>query len=36
MAGRRAVDASTSEMPDTLADVRVGAATALEIRWPRM
>ena len=35
MAGRYAVDANTFEMPDSLADVRVGAATALEIRWTR-
>jgi|SRR5882672_4866508 len=35
MAGRYAVDAQTFEMPDSLADVRVGAATALEIRWTR-
>jgi hypothetical protein len=33
MAGRRAVDASTYEMPETLAEVRVGDATAREIRW---
>jgi hypothetical protein len=33
MAGRRAVDEQTFEMPDSLADVRVGHATALEIRW---
>jgi len=33
MAGRRAVDAGTFEMPDTLGDVRVGDATAGEIRW---
>jgi len=35
MAGRRAVDAGTYEMPETLADVRVGDATAREIRWVR-
>ena len=35
MAGRRAVDARTFEMPESLADVRVGRATALEIRWIR-
>jgi hypothetical protein len=35
MAGRRAVDAHTYEMPDSLDEVRVGAATALEIRWIR-
>jgi hypothetical protein len=35
MAGRYAVDAQTFEMPDSLTDVRVGAATALEIRWTR-
>ena len=33
MAGRRALDEHTFEMPDSLADVRVGDATALEIRW---
>lgn len=33
MAGRRAVDARTYEMPDSLDEVRVGKATALEIRW---
>jgi hypothetical protein len=33
MAGRYAIDDQTSEMPDSLADVRVGAATALEIGW---
>jgi hypothetical protein len=33
MAGRRAVDANTYEMPETLAEVRVGDATAREIRW---
>jgi hypothetical protein len=36
MAGRRAVDAQTFEMPESLADVRVGRATALEIRWIRL
>jgi hypothetical protein len=35
MAGRRALGPNTSEMPDSLADVRVGDATALEIRWLR-
>jgi hypothetical protein len=35
MAGRRAIDPVTAEMPDSLAEVRVGAATALEIRWLR-
>jgi hypothetical protein len=35
MAGRRALDPNNSEMPDSLADVRVGTATALEIRWLR-
>lgn len=35
MAGRRAIDPQTYEMPDSLADVRVGPATALEIRWIR-
>jgi hypothetical protein len=33
MAGRRAVDEHTFEMPETLDDVVVGAATAAEIRW---
>ncbi|MEO8064657.1 MAG: hypothetical protein ABI821_18120 [Pseudomonadota bacterium] len=35
MAGRRALDPNNFEMPDSLADVRVGAATALEICWLR-
>ena len=35
MAGRYAVDAQTFEMPDSLDDVVVGDATALEIRWSR-
>jgi len=35
MAGRYAVDAATFEMPASLADVVVGDATALEIRWKR-
>ena len=35
MAGRRAVDQHNFEMPESLADVRVGEATALEIRWIR-
>jgi hypothetical protein len=34
MAGRFAVDADTFEMPESLEDVLVGDATALEIRWP--
>jgi hypothetical protein len=33
MAGRYAIDANTSEMPESLDDVRVGEATALEINW---
>lgn len=33
MAGRRAVDAGTYEMPESLDRVVVGEATALEIRW---
>jgi hypothetical protein len=33
MAGRYAIDSQTFEMPDSLDEVRVGAATALEIRW---
>ncbi len=33
MAGRYAVDASTFEMPESLAEVRVGPQTALEIGW---
>jgi hypothetical protein len=35
MAGRYAVNDHTFEMPETLADVRVGPATALEIRWTK-
>jgi len=34
MAGRYAIDSQTFEMPDSLNDVLVGSATALEIRWP--
>jgi hypothetical protein len=34
MAGRHTVAAGNFEMPDSLRDVRVGAATAQEIRWP--
>ena len=34
MAGRFAVDEDTFEMPESLDDVRVGDATAAEIRWP--
>jgi hypothetical protein len=33
MAGRYAVDAGTFEMPESLTEVRVGDATAREIRW---
>jgi hypothetical protein len=33
MAGRYPVDAQTFEMPESLADVVVGDATAAEIRW---
>jgi hypothetical protein len=33
MAGRYAVDSRTFEMPESLDDVLVGAATALEINW---
>lgn len=33
MAGRVAVDSHTFEMPESLDEVRVGPATALEIRW---
>ena len=33
MAGRHALDAHTFEMPDSLSDVVIGAATAAEIRW---
>ena len=36
MAGRYALDAHTFEMPESLADVRVGEATALEIRWKKL
>jgi hypothetical protein len=35
MAGRYATDAHTFEMPESLDDVVVGPATALEIRWAR-
>lgn len=35
MAGRYAVDAHTFEIPESLDDVVVGDATALEIRWIR-
>ena len=35
MAGRFAIDTQTFEMPDSLDEVRVGPATALEIRWVR-
>jgi hypothetical protein len=35
MAGRYAIDAHTSEMPESLDEVVVGEATALEIRWVR-
>jgi hypothetical protein len=35
MAGRYAIDARTFEMPESLDDVVVGDATALEIRWIR-
>jgi hypothetical protein len=33
MAGRRAVTASHAEMPRSLDEVVIGAATAREIRW---
>jgi hypothetical protein len=35
MAGRYVAAPGKFEMPDSLRDVRVGAATALEIRWPQ-
>jgi hypothetical protein len=35
MAGRFAVNATTFQMPESLDDVRVGPATAIEIRWTR-
>jgi hypothetical protein len=35
MAGRRAIDAQAAEMPESLSEVRVGDATAREIRWRR-
>ena len=35
MAGRHAIDANTFEMPESLDQVVVGDATALEIRWIR-
>jgi len=34
MAGRHVVAPGTFEMPDSLRDTRVGAATAREINWP--
>lgn len=34
MAGRRPLSASEQEMPDTLEDCVIGAATAAEIGWP--
>jgi hypothetical protein len=36
MAGRYAADEQTFEMPDSLAEVVVGEATAREIRWMRV
>jgi hypothetical protein len=33
MAGRYPIDEHTFEMPESLSEVRVGEATALEIRW---
>jgi hypothetical protein len=35
MAGRYAIDSRTFEMPESLDEVLVGPATALEIRWTR-
>jgi hypothetical protein len=35
MAGRYVAAPGKFEMPDALRDVRVGSATALEIRWPQ-
>ena len=35
MAGRYATGPRSFEMPESLADARVGAATALEIRWKK-
>ena len=35
MAGRYVAAPGKFEMPDSLRDVRVGSATALEIRWPQ-
>ena len=35
MAGRYATGADSAEMPDSLTDVRVGDATAFEIRWKK-
>ena len=35
MAGRRAIDEHTFEMPESLDEVVIGDATALEIRWPK-
>jgi hypothetical protein len=36
MAGRRAVSAGESVMPESLDEVIVGQATALEIRWMKL
>jgi hypothetical protein len=36
MAGRYATGPGDFEMPESLADVRVGNATALEIRWMKL
>jgi hypothetical protein len=35
MAGRIAVSATQAELPDSLADMVIGAATAREIGWTR-
>jgi len=35
MAGRRAISEREHDMPDSLDDCVVGAATAAEIGWPR-
>jgi len=34
MAGRHAIDSRTFEVPSSFDDVLIGAATAIEIRWP--
>jgi hypothetical protein len=35
MAGRRVLTPGQSEQPESLEEVVIGRATALEIRWPQ-